>query len=68
MGACLKLARCRGIADKVGSHRSIPKLVYSKLAYPVLLWEPLQRRLGACLKLARCRGIADKGRLPQVYS
>jgi len=39
MGACLDLARCRGIADKVGSHRSVPKLVY-----PMLLWEPLQRR------------------------
>jgi len=28
MGACRYLARCRGIADKVGSHRSISPQAY----------------------------------------
>jgi len=63
MGACRDLARCRGIADKVGSHRSIPKL-----AYPVLLWEAASAAMGACLDLARCRGIADKVGSHQVCS
>jgi imidazolonepropionase-like amidohydrolase len=63
MGACRNPARCRGIADKVGSHRSLPKLVYS-----VLWWEAASAAMGACRNPARCRGIADKVGSHQVSS
>jgi hypothetical protein len=56
MGACRNLARCRGIADKVGSHP-----VYSILMAASLdLVGAASAAMGACLGLARCRGIADK--------
>ncbi len=41
MGACLELARCRGIADKVGSHQGNASLAGAGpacLAQP--WWEP----------------------------
>jgi len=54
MSACLNLARYRGIADKVGSHKVYSTLMATSLA----VVGAASAAMGACLDLARYRGIA----------